>query len=55
MGDILSQSEIDALLNAVKSEEKEEQPAVEADISESKVTKYDFYSPKKFTKERIKL
>ena len=54
MAEVLSQSQIDALLNAARSGEmdldapKEEQP-------EKKYRKYDFYSPRKFTKDRIKI
>ncbi|MCI8321971.1 MAG: flagellar motor switch protein FliM [Dorea sp.] len=54
MADVLSQNQIDALLSAVRSGEKDlEQPA-EANI-EKTYHKYDFYSPKKFTKDRIKM
>ena len=54
MAEVLSQSQIDALLNAARSGEmnldapKEEKP-------EKKYRKYDFYSPRKFTKDRIKM
>ena len=54
MAEVLSQSQIDALLNAARSGEMnldapaEEQP-------EKKYKKYDFYSPRKFTKERLKM
>jgi len=54
VAEVLSQSQIDALLSAVRSgekdleEEEEEQP-------EKKYRKYDFYSPRKFTKDRIKM
>lgn len=54
MSEVLSQSQIDALLNAVRSGEKDlEQPAEEQ--QEKKYRKYDFYSPRKFTKDRIKM
>lgn len=54
MADVLSQNQIDALLNAVRSGEKDlEKPAEESE--EKKYRKYDFYSPKKFTKDRIKM
>ena len=54
MADVLSQNQIDALLNAVRSGEKDlEQPA-EAE-KEKQYRKYDFFSPKKFTKDRIKM
>lgn len=55
MADVLSQSQIDALLAAVQSGEKDlEKPEEKADDT-SKYRKYDFYSPKKFTKDRIKM
>lgn len=54
MAEVLSQSQIDALLSAVRSGEKDlEQPAEEK--PEKKYRKYDFYSPKKFTRDRIKM
>lgn len=54
MAEVLSQSQIDALLNAVRSGEKDlEKPAEEQ--PEKKYRKYDFYSPRKFTKDRIKM
>lgn len=53
MAEVLSQSQIDALLNAARSGEmklgQEEQSA------EKKYRKYDFYSPRKFTKDRLKM
>ncbi len=53
MAEVLSQSQIDALLNAVRSGEKDlNQPAEE---QEKKYRKYDFSSPRKFTKDRIKM
>lgn len=53
MAEVLSQSQIDALLSAVRSGEKDlEQPEEE---QPKKYRKYDFYSPKKFTKDRIKM
>ena len=54
MAEVLSQSQIDALLAAAQSgnldagAKKEEAP-------EKKYKKYDFYSPRKFTKERLKM
>ena len=54
MAEVLSQSQIDALLNAVRSGEKDlAEPAQEQ--PEKKYRKYDFYSPKKFTRDRIKM
>lgn len=53
MGDILSQSQIDALMNSLKSDDDE---INSIDSNKDKlVKKYDFYSPKKFTKDRLKL
>ena len=54
MSEVLSQSQIDALLNAVRNGEKDMNEQAE-DTSEKKYRKYDFYSPKKFTKDRIKM
>ena len=54
MSEVLSQSQIDALLNAVRSGEKN----LENDQDQSKekkYRKYDFSSPRKFTKDRIKM
>ncbi|HIT87304.1 MAG TPA: flagellar motor switch protein FliM [Candidatus Coprocola pullicola] len=53
MAEVLTQSQIDALLNSVanggfEEEKKEETP-------EKKYRKYDFYSPKKFTKDKLKM
>ncbi len=53
MAEVLSQSQIDALLNAARNGEMDlEAPALEP---EKKYKKYDFYSPRKFTKERLKM
>ena len=54
MAEKLSQSQIDALLNAVRSGEKDlNSPAQQT--PEQKYKKYDFNSPRKFTKDRIKM
>ncbi len=54
MSEVLSQSQIDALLNAVRSGDKDlDQSADEP--AEKKYRKYDFHSPRKFTKDRIKM
>ena len=61
MADVLSQSQIDALLKSMQDgppkEEKEEPKVVEeeAPAKEDNFSKYDFYSPRKFTKEKIRL
>jgi flagellar motor switch protein FliM len=53
MSEVLSQSQIDALLNAARSGEKIE---TEDDTSkDKKYRKYDFRSPRKFTKDRLKM
>ena len=52
MAEVLSQSQIDALLNSMRSggedQSEEKQP-------EKKYRKYDFTTPRKFTKDRIKM
>ncbi len=54
MAEKLSQSQIDALLNAVRSGEKE-LTEEESGATEKKYRKYDFSSPRKFTKDRVKM
>ena len=54
MADKLSQSQIDALLNAVRSGEKDLSETTEK-TDETKYRKYDFTSPRKFTKDRMKM
>ena len=53
MAEVLSQSQIDALLSAVRSGEKELDAKPES--TEKKYRRYDFASPRKFTKDRIKM
>ena len=54
MAEVLSQSQIDALLNAARSGELDvDKPAEQSE--EKKYRKYDFYSPRKFTKDRLKM
>ena len=54
MAEVLSQSQIDALLAAAQSGAMDlDAPAEET--SEKKYRKYDFYSPRKFTKDRLKM
>ncbi len=70
MADVLSQSQIDALLKSMASAPAEPEPAKAAEQpkaaeakkqekvqkrEEKKYNKYDFYSPRKFTKEKIRL
>lgn len=53
MSEILSQSEIDALLNSLATEEPE--PEQEIEENPRRVKEYDFKSPKKFSKEQVKI
>ena len=53
MADVLSQAQIDALLNAVRSGDKDLEKTKKK--QEKKYLKYDFSSPRKFTKDRIKM
>ena len=54
MAEVLSQSQIDALLAAAQSGAMDlDAPAEESE--EKKYRKYDFYSPRKFTKDRLKM
>lgn len=54
MAEVLSQSQIDALLHAARSGEMDLATPAEKN-PEKKYRKYDFYSPRKFTKDRIKM
>lgn len=54
MAEVLSQSQIDALLNAALSGDMDLGAPAE-DVPEKKYRKYDFYSPRKFTKDRLKM
>ncbi len=51
MAEVLSQSQIDALLNSINSGESIEKAE---ESEETRVKVYDFYSPKKFTKEQLR-
>ena len=53
MAEVLSQSQIDALLSAARSGEMDLNRSDQE--QEKKYRKYDFYSPRKFTKDRIKM
>lgn len=52
MSEVLSQSQIDALINSMKSGTADNSST---ENKENKYKKYDFYSPKKFTKDKLKL
>lgn len=54
MADILSQSQIDALLNSMQNTESESK-APEPEKPKQEYRKYDFYSPKKYTKDKLKM
>lgn len=54
MAEVLSQSQIDALLNSMNNNSSEDQGEIQ-EKKKPEYRKYDFYSPKKFTKDRIKL
>ncbi|QZY56760.1 flagellar motor switch protein FliM [Crassaminicella profunda] len=53
MSDVLSQSEIDALIQALSSGEVDAQE-ITAETKEAKVKKYDFRRPDKFAKEQLR-
>lgn len=53
MSEVLSQNEIDALLNAISTGEVDAQEMKE-DIVEKKVKKYDFKNPQKIAKEQLR-
>ena len=54
MAEVLSQSQIDALLNAARSGELDVDKPADKN-AEQKYRKYDFYSPRKFTTDRLKM
>ena len=56
MADVLSQSQIDALLNSLNSKDSSDIDEKLAEDEESrKIKKYDFKTPKKFTRDRLRL
>jgi len=56
MGDVLTQSQIDALLSSVQESGKfENAQAEKTETPKQKYRKYNFHTPKKFTKDRLKL
>ena len=54
MADVLSQSQIDALLNSFSAEGSKAFEEIEEQSKEQKIKNYDFKMPKKFTKEQLK-
>ena len=63
MADVLSQGQIDALLKSMQNgggstpepEQKSVQVEKKTEAPEIKYNKYDFYSPRKFTKDKLKI
>ncbi len=55
MADVLSQSQIDALLNSFSAEGSKAFEEIEEQAREPKIKNYDFKMPKKFTKEQLKV
>ncbi len=64
MADVLSQSQIDALLKSMQTSSPEPAASTEsspveekkkAETEQVKYSKYDFYSPRKFTKDKMKI
>ena len=53
MPEILSQNQIDALLKSMSTGEVSKE-TLEAESGKNKVQEYDFFSPKKFTKEQLR-
>lgn len=54
MAEVLSQSQIDALLNSMQNGNAKS-ASEEPKQAEQNYRKYDFYSPKKYTKEKLKM
>lgn len=59
MADVLSQSQIDALLKSMSADapaqEKKTESVQPLSPEEKNYIKYDFFSPRKFTKEKMKI
>lgn len=55
MAEVLSQSQIDELLNSMKSGEPSPVAEEKKEDSRRNYRLYDFYSPRKFTKDRLRL
>jgi len=55
MPEVLSQSQIDALLAAARSGEMDLENKSSGSSQEKKYRKYDFYSPRKFTTDRLRM
>ncbi len=55
MSEVLSQSQIDMLLNAARNGDIDAGKDTGEKSEEKRYPKYDFYSPKKFTRDRLKM
>ena len=56
MAEVLSQSQIDMLLNSMKDDSPDNVAAKKEEENKAQTyKKYDFYSPKKFTKDKLKI
>lgn len=55
MADVLSQSQIDDLLNSINTGGEKAIEEIETQTQEKKTKVYDFRMPKKFTKERLRI
>ena len=59
MADVLSQSQIDALLKSMSADAPAQETKTESvqplSPEEKNYIKYDFFSPRKFTKEKMKI
>ena len=55
LADVLSQKQIDELLNSFNTQGSKAFEEIEEQVSEKKIKNYDFKSPKKFTKEQLKV
>ena len=55
MADVLSQKQIDELLNSFNTQGSKAFEEIEEQSSEKKIKNYDFKTPKKFTKEQLKV
>jgi len=57
MAEVLSQSQIDALLSSMQGGggDTESEASKPQEMKQEEYKKYDFYSPKKFTKEKLKI
>lgn len=55
MAEVLSQSQIDALLQSMQEGGGDEAAEPQVEEPEKKYQKYNFYSPKKFTKDKLRI